>query len=125
MTRIVNDGNKAAGDYAVRGAVAVDIAPRSRGTAWIYDGNVDEETGRTAIAFVIVTFAAGLLSLAGAALAAYLAVLTRRARALGARWVPVPLTGRQVDAPSALVLAVFAAAFAVVGALLILSAVVG
>lgn len=76
------------------------------------------------MAFVIVAFAAGVLSLAGAALASYLAVLTRRARALGARWVPVPLTDRQIDAPSALVLVAFALAFAVVGALLILSAIV-
>lgn len=77
------------------------------------------------MAFVIVAIAAGVLSLAGAAVAGYMAVLTRRARALGARWVPVPLTGRQLDAPSPLALAGFSAAFAVLGVLLIASALTG
>lgn len=77
------------------------------------------------MAFVIVAIAAGVLSLAGAAVAGYMAVLTRRARALGARWVPVPLTGRQLDAPSPLTLAGFSAAFAVLGAFLIASALTG
>ncbi len=81
--------------------------------------------GENALAFVIVAIVAGVISLAGAAVAGYMAVLTRRARALGARWVPVPMTGRQLDAPSPIVLGVFSAAFAVLGVLLIASALAG
>lgn len=81
--------------------------------------------GENVLAFVIVAIAAGVLSLAGAAVAGYMAVLTRRARALGARWVPVPMTGRQLDAPSPLALAGFSAGFAILGVLLITTALTG
>jgi hypothetical protein len=77
------------------------------------------------LAFVIVAIAAGVASFVAAGVAGYMAVLTRRARALGARWVPVPMTGRQLDAPSPLVLAAFSVGFALIGALLIASALTG
>lgn len=102
-----------------------DTGSRARPRRADYHSRQRSRNGENALAFAIVAIVAGVLSLAGAALAGYMAVLTRRARALGARWVPVPMTGRQLDAPSPHALAAFSVAFAILGVLLITIALTG
>lgn len=69
--------------------------------------------------FTIVALLAGALSIVVGLVAAYLAWLTRRAVALGAESVALPLTRRRMDPPSVLVMVVFAVCFLGLGVALV------
>ena len=71
------------------------------------------------LVFAIATVAAGVLSIGVAVFAAYLAWLTRRAVAMGATSVTLPLTRRRLVPPSVAVMVLFAACFLAIGAGLI------